>query len=242
MAKSFTDTTVPASETHPLPLAWQAGFSVVIILHLLAVFTPPFTAATRSSAGSSPVNDILWGALNPYIQATFLNHAYFFFAPDPGPSHLVRYEVYSEGKDAITGRFPDKQEHWPRLLYHRHFMLSESMTERFAPPNGPPEPQRRDDSRQAGREYTRAKERWEIELAAWRDARARYESLQQSVKQHLQHRYQGNEVSVVRVEHRPLTPDEFRLENMNLTDAATYRNLPEVTPSELLPVNITPRP
>ena len=29
----------------------------------------------------------------PYLEAAYLDHGYAFFAPDPGPSHLVRYEL-----------------------------------------------------------------------------------------------------------------------------------------------------
>lgn len=56
-----------------------------------------------------------------------LNNGYRFFAPDPGASHLVKYELLKDGQPIATGKFPDKDSHWPRLYYHRHFMLSEMM-------------------------------------------------------------------------------------------------------------------
>ncbi len=54
-----------------------------------------------------------------------MGHAYKFFAPDPGPSHLVQYDLELADGTHRKGTFPDRHEHWPRLLYHRHFMLSE---------------------------------------------------------------------------------------------------------------------
>lgn len=66
-------------------------------------------------------------AIGPYLQLAYLNHGYRFFAPNPGPSHLVRYELVMPDGSVKAGQFPDLREHWPRLLYHRYFMLSESI-------------------------------------------------------------------------------------------------------------------
>ncbi|MEZ6073414.1 MAG: hypothetical protein R3C10_24860 [Pirellulales bacterium] len=63
----------------------------------------------------------------PYLEGAFLNHGYHFFAPEPGPSHLIRYEARLADGTTITGEFPNKEENWPRLFYHRHFMLSEHL-------------------------------------------------------------------------------------------------------------------
>lgn len=63
----------------------------------------------------------------PYVEALFLSNGYRFFAPEPGPSHLVRYELeWADGKTKV-GQFPDRQTEWPRLFYHRHFMMSETL-------------------------------------------------------------------------------------------------------------------
>ena len=53
-----------------------------------------------------------------------MNHGYHFFAPEPGPSHLVRYEWRTEDGKTGEGVFPNLNVHRPRLLYHRHFMMS----------------------------------------------------------------------------------------------------------------------
>lgn len=74
-----------------------------------------------------------WRALRPYLEGAYLNHGYHFFAPEPGPSHLVRYELEFADGTKRTGTFPDLAEHWPRLLYHRHFMMSEFIN--VAPPD-----------------------------------------------------------------------------------------------------------
>jgi len=114
--------------------------SCAIVLHLLAVFSAPWADPPPSSELSRWVA----GGFRPYAQFMSLNNGYRFFAPDPGPGHLIRYEVVGPSGVIEKGRFPDREKHWPRLLYHRHFMISE-MTAQMAdsvprlPTDQPPE-------------------------------------------------------------------------------------------------------
>ncbi|MEX2093282.1 MAG: hypothetical protein WD971_11425, partial [Pirellulales bacterium] len=54
------------------------------------------------------------------------NHGYHFFAPEPSNGHLIRYTVFDARNGILAqGEFPSKQDNWPRLLYHRYFMLAD---------------------------------------------------------------------------------------------------------------------
>ena len=97
--------------------------SILISLHLLAVFAAPWGSPEPSSDLAKSVA----GIFSPYLQFMSLDNGYRYFAPDPGPSHLVRYELIRDEKIIKSGEFPSRDSHWPRLLYHRHFMLSEMM-------------------------------------------------------------------------------------------------------------------
>ncbi len=107
----------PAPALHP----WlRRAISAALAVHLLAVVVPPLAVEP-----SSRLAGLAWETLQPYIQATFLDHGYRFFAPEPGPSHLIRYELTMPDGSQRSGVFPDLKQHWPRLYYHRHFMLTE---------------------------------------------------------------------------------------------------------------------
>ena len=70
--------------------------SVLLGAHLMAVFVAPMAVPTSSPLvppSTSPLAGTFFRFFRPYLQAAFLNHGYKFFAPDPGPSHLVRYEL-----------------------------------------------------------------------------------------------------------------------------------------------------
>jgi hypothetical protein len=95
----------------------------VVAYHLLAVFL----GAWMGSPPTSPFADAVARPFRAYIALTDLNHGYRFFAPNPGPSHLFRYRLGFADGTHRDGYFPDREEHWPRLFYHRFFMLSENL-------------------------------------------------------------------------------------------------------------------
>jgi hypothetical protein len=105
--------------------------SVLIALHLLAVFVGPWAMPPHGSQLAR------WTAswIDPYIQAANLNNGYRFFAPEPSPGHLVHYEVVTGDGREIDGVFPDRKTEWPRLLYHRYFMMSEFLNTVMSNPN-----------------------------------------------------------------------------------------------------------
>jgi hypothetical protein len=193
---------------------------VLLLVHVTAVFIAPFTFATSSGPGSaSPFASSVMNALRAYIDAAYLNHGYFFFAPNPGPCHLVRCRLEHGGdREADEWLFPDRQRQWPRLLYHRHFMLSESLNSRYVPAEPPPEI--RGD---------------EGQMAAWREGRRQYELLRESYREHLCAAHGSERTDLIRVEHRQPTPFEFQ-EGLRLEDPSLYRDLPDDAPAAPLEV------
>ena len=96
---------------------------MLIVWHVSAVFLAPL-----SIPPSSPlVVDIAQGSfMQWYLDALYLNHGYHFFAPEPSNGHLIRYQVIDDRGGIIAqGEFPNKKDNWPRLLYHRYFMLAD---------------------------------------------------------------------------------------------------------------------
>jgi hypothetical protein len=228
----------PAPEsTYTLPLAWRIGLSVFLLYHLMAVFLPPFQFACRVGNGSSsPVAEYLVGWFRPYIGALYLEHGYFFFAPNPGPTHLVDYRVeFADGRKPVTGRFPDLAQQQPRLKYHRHFMIAEALTNQYEPPIPPPEPsppplnaQLTDRER---RMQVQRQADHKIALAEWQHRRNQYEAMTKSIENHLVKAHGGSKATITRVEHRLLTSFEVAELGMKPSDPSTYVNLPETPPA-----------
>lgn len=114
----------------------RAVLSVVLGLHVLAVFVGPWAMPPQGSELATSAA----GLLQPYLEALSLDNGYRFFAPNPGPSHLIRYELELADGRHKEGVFPNLDEHQPRLRYHRHFMLSEFMNTVHPDPDRPAGP------------------------------------------------------------------------------------------------------
>lgn len=97
--------------------------TAAISFHLIAIAVAPWSTPPPASQLSESAAYLF----RPYLLATHLNHGYRFFAPNPGPSHIIRYELKGQGGEVKSGQIPDPAIHWPRLLYHRHFMMTESL-------------------------------------------------------------------------------------------------------------------
>lgn len=106
---------------------WSASkrfwVSLVILFHLFCVSLAPLAAVDPRPNLAVDVQRIL----RPYSESLYLLHGYRFFAPEPGPSHVMEYTITRDSGEIIQGQFPDRGGHWPRLLYHRWFMLSETV-------------------------------------------------------------------------------------------------------------------
>jgi hypothetical protein len=98
-------------------------FSLLIAWHVSAVFLAPLSIPPSSQlivdlAQRPPMQ---W-----YLDALYINHGYEFFAPNPSDGHLIRYQVLDERGGVIQqGEFPNLKDEWPRLRYHRYFMLAD---------------------------------------------------------------------------------------------------------------------
>jgi hypothetical protein len=185
--------------------------SVLLIAHIVAIFMPPFMLQASGSGGSSPFGIMVMNLFAPYIDIAFLNHGYAFFAPNPGPSHLVRARIeFDDGRDPIEETFPDLDRQWPRLLYHRHFMLSEQLTAQYQPPQLPPEISQ------------------EPELAErWQTARRMYELKWRSFEEHLATKYDTTHVTLTRVRHRMIDVYEVGQQHKKLDAPDTFYDLRE---------------
>src|SRR5579871_4532118 len=85
------------------PTGWsksaRCAASALLLFHLAALVVAPCSVEP-----SSYLSVQTWRFFQPYLDAAYLNHGYHFFAPEPGPSHLVRYELELADGTIKTGR------------------------------------------------------------------------------------------------------------------------------------------
>jgi hypothetical protein len=106
-------------------LVIRIALTVFIIWHFTGVFLAALCVPTSSELvlGIAQHRPMQW-----YLDAMYMNQGHSFFAPDVGPGHLVRYQLLDQsGREIERSEFPSRKEHWPRLLYHRYFMLADQL-------------------------------------------------------------------------------------------------------------------
>lgn len=178
--------------------------SALVVFHLVAVFVAPMWFASRQQ---SPLVAPFASVLRPYINTLFLNHGYAFFAPEVGPNHLIRYRLeFANGRAPEQGVFPNLNEEWPRLAYHRHFMLSETL---FTYSNVPPLPPNAS----------------EQDRAAFAERQQPYERLKASVAKHLVSVNHAEKAELHRLEHQLIFPDQVTRDRKRLDAEDTYIDL-----------------
>ena len=96
--------------------------NVWLVFHVCAIVIAP-----ASVPPAARIVQASWLAVGPYLQLFYLNHGFHFFAPEPAGATLIAYSGTLPDGTLIRGRIPNRDIR-PRLLYHRHFMLTEHMT------------------------------------------------------------------------------------------------------------------
>lgn len=102
---------------------WQrAGFAALnvwIVFHIFSMMITPATIGPTSQTSFAA-----WRVVSPYPQSLFLAHGFHYFAPEPGSSTLLSYEATQADGTIVRGTLPNR-DIFPRLLYHRNFMVTE---------------------------------------------------------------------------------------------------------------------
>jgi hypothetical protein len=102
-------------------LGMRIAISLLIAWHFTGVF---LAALSLPPTSELVVNVAQYGPMQWYLDALYMNQAHSFFAPEVGPGHLIQYELFDQsGRVMDKGEFPKGL--WPRLRYHRHFMLAD---------------------------------------------------------------------------------------------------------------------
>ena len=184
--------------------------SVLILFHLAAVVLPPLAFQTSGESGPSPLLAILIRPFAGYSQFLHINRGYAFFAPNPPvASSLIQAAAIGPQGDVTEAMYPDRERQWPRLLYHRHFMLTEFLNRAYFPP-GPPNDLYETDAEAA---------------EDWKRRRSFYEYVRLSMVKHLESKNDGREVAIRRIEHVVPALASFQQQPIALTDERLYQVL-----------------
>ena len=102
---------------------WRTIISLLLLGYLGVLLLGPLSNPIASEYLTGPMAR----AVAPVHRVLFQGHGYRFFAPEPGPGHFVECRFTMKDGSESVSRFPDRAVHRPRLMYHRWFMLAETI-------------------------------------------------------------------------------------------------------------------
>lgn len=123
----------------------RIAFSLLIVFHFGGI-----TVAVTSPPQGWVSNQLWFRVYRPYLQFMYLNNAYHFYAPEPGPTPLlwfcIEYDTDQDGRNLRwvkvpaldqngVARRPDGSRLWPNLEYTRRLSLAESANLPRSAPN-----------------------------------------------------------------------------------------------------------
>jgi hypothetical protein len=110
--------------------------SLLILFHFCGILAAVTAVAPP---GSSPpwLTIQLWTRyFRPYLQFVYLNNAYHFYSPEPGPATLLWFRIEAQDGSVRWEKVPSRSEHVkdPFLVeYHRRLSLCENVNQHTAP-------------------------------------------------------------------------------------------------------------
>src|SRR5262249_2256166 len=73
-----------------------------------------------------------------YLEFMYLNNAYHFYSPEPGPPSLVWFYVRYEDDSGRWIKIPQREDFPTKVAYQRRLSLTESINQLLPPGSAPP--------------------------------------------------------------------------------------------------------
>jgi hypothetical protein len=126
--------------------------TVLVLVHFAGILSAVCSPAPPQGPASWLVNQLWTGFYRPYLHFMYLNNAYHFYSPDPGPPMLLWFRIEYEGNKSRWVEYPTLAETRTKLAFQRGLALSESTNQLR---NQPPIDfdQRLENRIEAGREF-----------------------------------------------------------------------------------------
>lgn len=108
-------------------IARRVAISLWIIFHFGGVFTATTAVQLPNNAPLPWLPTVVWNHVyKNYLTFTYMNNAYHFYSPEPGPPTLVWFQVIFEDGSTHWHRIVRREDYPTRQQYQRFLSLTES--------------------------------------------------------------------------------------------------------------------
>jgi hypothetical protein len=107
-------------------VARKVVISLLVLYHFGGILSAVLSVAPPNQPASWLTNQVWTRFYRPYLQFMYLNNAYHFYSPDPGPPVLLRFYVeYADGSTREI-EVPRRGDFHTQLAYQRRLAMTES--------------------------------------------------------------------------------------------------------------------
>lgn len=107
------------------PTGRKVAISLALIYHFAGILTAS-ASAPAPKTGPPWLPSVIWNyAYRPYLTFVYLNNAYHFYSPEPGPCTMLWYRVEFSDGSARWLRVSDREDSPTRLEYQRLLAITE---------------------------------------------------------------------------------------------------------------------
>ena len=119
----LTGVTVAAAVLFLLPrVVRRVAVSLVIVFHFLGILSAVFSVPPAPWLATN-----LWAyVFRPYLEFMYLNNAYHFYSPDPGPPNLLWFRLEYEDGSLRWYKMPNREDYPTAVNYQRRLSMTES--------------------------------------------------------------------------------------------------------------------
>jgi hypothetical protein len=107
-------------------LVRRLTLTVLVLIHFCGILSAVGSPAPAGGERSWLINQLWGGVYRPYLHFMYLNNAYHFYSPDPGPPILVWFRAEYEGGKSRWIEVPNLGEERSKLAFQRRLALGES--------------------------------------------------------------------------------------------------------------------
>jgi len=110
-------------------LARRLILTVLVLIHFGGILSAVGSPAPAGGQRSWLINQLWVGVYRPYLHFMYLNNAYHFYSPDPGPPILIWFRLEYEDDKARWLEVPNLGDERSKLAFQRRLALGESINQ-----------------------------------------------------------------------------------------------------------------
>jgi hypothetical protein len=107
-------------------VARRLTLTALVLFHFAGILSAVCSVAPPGRPGSWMANKAWSHVFRPYLQFMYLNNAYHFYSPEPGPPILLWFRIQYEDGSARWVDLPSHKEAQVRLAFQRRLALTDS--------------------------------------------------------------------------------------------------------------------